>query len=224
MAAPDRRREEIVQTISYAGAINVGELAARFEVTASTIRRDLAALHARGRLARTYGGAIGITAHPEESLRERTHEGHDEKRAIARWAAAQIHPGERLLLDAGSSIAALARELRFAHDLQIATVGLTVLDILADSIGIQLDGLGGHIRPLSQSFLGPLTEAALERLTFDRLFLSADGVTAARGVSQALMKQVVQNGVRGIHLSGLEWMNGAWGPAAWWRGLPSLVG
>ena len=57
-----------------------------------------------------------------------------------------------------------------------------------------------------------------------RISAHAASQAAARGVSQALMKQVVQNGVRGIHLSGLEWMNGAWGPAAWWRGLPSLVG
>ena len=46
----------------------------QFEVTASTIRRDLALLNGQGRLARTYGGAMALGAHPEASLRQRTGE------------------------------------------------------------------------------------------------------------------------------------------------------
>ncbi|MFE0951600.1 DeoR/GlpR transcriptional regulator, partial [Streptomyces mutabilis] len=36
---------------------------------------------------------------------------------------------------------------------------------------------------------GPLTEAALERMTFDRVFLSADGVTADGGICEADLRQ-----------------------------------
>ncbi|MHB1170908.1 MAG: DeoR/GlpR family DNA-binding transcription regulator [Lacisediminihabitans sp.] len=189
MASSDNRREEIVRLATTAGMANVEDLSTRFGVTASTIRRDLALLDARGRLARTYGGAIGLPAHPEASLRQRTAEAHDEKRAIGRWVAAQVQPGESLLLDGGSSVAAAAHELRFASDLRVATVGLTVLEELADAEGIEMDCLGGRMRQLSQSFLGPLTEAALERMTFDRAFLGADSVTADRGICEADLEQ-----------------------------------
>jgi hypothetical protein len=73
----------------------------RFEVT--TIRRDLALLNGQGRLARTYGGAMAMGAHPEASLRQRTGEAFEQKHAIARWAASVIVPGENILLDAGST-------------------------------------------------------------------------------------------------------------------------
>ncbi|MGW4234896.1 DeoR/GlpR family DNA-binding transcription regulator [Streptomyces sp. NPDC004980] len=160
-----------------------------FGVTASTIRRDLARLTADGRLARTYGGAMALNAHPEAPLRQRSGEAHAQKRAIARWAAAQVQPGETLLLDAGSTIGALAHELRTAQDLTVATTGLTVLHELADVESVHVECLGGTLRPLSQAFVGPLTEAALERMTFDRVFLSADGVTADGGICEADLRQ-----------------------------------
>ncbi|MFJ2256932.1 DeoR/GlpR family DNA-binding transcription regulator [Streptomyces sp. NPDC087844] len=160
-----------------------------FGVTASTIRRDLARLTADGRLARTYGGALALNAHPEASLRQRTTEAYAHKRAIARWAAAQVQPGETVLLDAGSTVGGLARELRTAKDLTVATTGLTALHELADVEGVHVECLGGTLRPLSQAFVGPLTEAALERMTFDRVFLSTDGVTADGGICEADLRQ-----------------------------------
>jgi len=71
-------------------------------------------------------------------------EAYEEKQAIARRGAAQVKPGESLLLDAGSTVAAVARKLRSAKDLRVASVGLTVLEELADAEGIQLDCLGGE--------------------------------------------------------------------------------
>ncbi len=189
MTSSERRREAIVRLATRLGTANVEEMSAEFGVTASTIRRDLAALHAQGKLSRTYGGALGLVAHPESSLGQRMGEAQEQKRAIARWAAAQVAPGESLLLDAGSTVAAVARELRSVGDLRVASVGLAVLAELADVDGIQLDSLGGRVRKVSQSFLGPLTEAALERMTFDRLFLGADGVMAGKGICEADLEQ-----------------------------------
>ena len=112
MLSANARREEIYHLAVTTGLASVEELSARFEVTASTIRRDLALLNGQGRLARTYGGAMALGAHPEASLRQRTGEAFEQKHAIARWAASVIRPGENILLDAGSTVGALAHELR----------------------------------------------------------------------------------------------------------------
>lgn len=183
------RRDQIVHLATTTGLASVEELSRAFGVTASTIRRDLAQLTAAGRLARTYGGAMALVAHPEASLRQRTGEAFEAKRAIARWAAGQIRTGETVLLDAGSTVGALAHELRTAGDLTVATTGLTALQELSDVDDVRVECLGGTLRPLSQSFVGPLTEAALERMTFDRVFLGADGVTARHGLCEADLRQ-----------------------------------
>src|SRR5699024_3371253 len=107
----ERRREEIVARAAEMGLASVDDLAARFNVTASTIRRDLALLSRSGQLARTYGGAIAPGDGAETSLLQREQEGFDAKSAIARWAADQIRAQESILLDAGSTVALLARRL-----------------------------------------------------------------------------------------------------------------
>jgi DeoR/GlpR family transcriptional regulator of sugar metabolism len=183
------RRSEILRLATTTGLATVEELAARFDVTASTIRRDLALLTSQGRLTRTLGGAIAPNAHPEASLRQRTGEAFEAKRGIARWAAAQIRPGETVLLDAGSTVGALAHELRAASALTVVTTGLTVLNELADVDAVHVECLGGTLRHLSQGFVGPLAEAALEKMTFDRAFLGADGVTPDGGICEADLQQ-----------------------------------
>lgn len=165
------------------------ELSARFGVTASTIRRDLAQLESDGQLARTYGGVMPLVAHPEASLRQRLGEAFEAKRAIATWAAARIGTGETILLDSGSTTGALAHELRPAHDLTVATTGLTALQELVNAEHVRVECLGGTLRHLSQGFIGPLTEDALARMTFDRVFLGADAVTAEDGICEATLEQ-----------------------------------
>ncbi|AOS61022.1 DeoR/GlpR family DNA-binding transcription regulator [Actinoalloteichus hymeniacidonis] len=182
------RRKSIVQMAS-SGLANVEELSERFGVTASTIRRDLAQLERSGALARTYGGAMALVAHPESSLRQRVGEQFDAKRGIARWAARQIGAGETVLLDAGTTTGALAHELRAAPALTVVTTGMTALQELAASDSVTVECLGGVLRPRSLGFIGPLAEAALERRTFDRVFLGADGVTAKEGICEADIRQ-----------------------------------
>ncbi len=67
----------------------------------------------------------------------------------------------------------------------MTTPGINTLQELADCEGIEVDCLCGRLRGVSQSFVGPLAEAALERMSFDRAFLGADAVTAEDGICEA---------------------------------------
>ncbi|WP_038373417.1 DeoR/GlpR family DNA-binding transcription regulator [Brachybacterium phenoliresistens] len=181
------RREEIARLAASSGPASVEELSRRFEVTPSTIRRDLSRLAEEGALARTYGGAIPLAA-GESTLRERESEAHPAKRALGAWARRQIRPGEHVLLDGGSTVGELARELAGAGPeaaLHVTALGLNALHRLEEVEGIELVSPGGAVRRSSQSFIGPITEAALSRMTFDRAYLSSDGVTAEHGLCEA---------------------------------------
>jgi DeoR/GlpR family transcriptional regulator of sugar metabolism len=184
-----QRRAAILQLASTSGLTSVEELSTTFGVTASTIRRDLAQLQSAGQLARTYGGAMALDAQHEASVRQRDGEAAEAKEAIARWAADQVRPGETILLDSGSTTTALARQLSHRRDLTIVTTAITVLHELAHATDLRVECLGGSLRRLSQGFVGPVTEAALERMTFDRAFLGADGVTAEHGICEADQEQ-----------------------------------
>jgi DeoR/GlpR family transcriptional regulator of sugar metabolism len=185
----ERRREEIVALASENGLASVEALATQFGVTASTIRRDLAHLSSEGHLARTYGGAIAPRTHVESSLREREQEGFAAKSAIAAWAAAQIGAGETIMLDAGSTTGLLARRLPALGAVTVVTASIPAIAALQGRQDVELICLGGRLRPLSLAFVGPLTELALERLTFDRLFLGTDGVSDDGAICEAELDQ-----------------------------------
>ena len=153
------RRSEILRLAKTSGLSSVDDLSTLFGVTPSTIRRDLGKLTSEGLLARTYGGAIALNAHPESSIRQRALEGFDAKRAIAKWAASQVIPGETVLLDAGTTVGAMGEFLRDTQRLTVITAGLTALEALADADDVRVECLGGTLRHLSQGFLGPLTES-----------------------------------------------------------------
>lgn len=183
------RRQEIADLAAAHGLASVEEMSARFGVTASTIRRDLAKLTEDGALARTYGGAIAVNAPLEQSLSQRSAVAQAAKAAIARWAGSQVAPGDHVLLDAGTSTAALARVLRRTTPLTVATTGISVIEALRGAEDIEVIALGGQIREMSQGFVGPLTERALELMTFDMVFLGADAVTADSGICEASLVQ-----------------------------------
>ena len=185
----EARRSEIVRLARSSGLASVDDLSAQFGVTASTIRRDLSQLTSQGLIARTYGGAIALDPHQESSLRQRALEGFDAKRAIAEWAASQVRPGETILLDAGTTVGAMGEFLREIDDITVIAAGLTALESLADADSVRVECIGGTLRHLSQGFVGPLAEATLQRVTFDRAFLGADAVTADLGICEAELEQ-----------------------------------
>ncbi|MET3706416.1 DeoR/GlpR family transcriptional regulator of sugar metabolism [Arthrobacter sp. UYEF6] len=127
-------------------------------------------------------------------MRQRTGEAFEQKQAIARRAASVIRPGEHILLDAGSAVGALAHELRGFDRLSVTTPGVNTMQQLPESDGIEVDCLGGPLRTLSQSFAGPLAEAALERMSFDRVFLGADPAQVQKFRVQGLRFQVAAAG------------------------------
>lgn len=170
---------------------SVEELVIALGVSEATIRRDLTTLANERRLVRTYGGATALIGshEPEASLDERKSAQRDQKEAIARAAAAHVHDGDTVLLDGGTTCAALARHLGSRLDLKVVTNNLLALMTLANAPGVHLTLIGGDLRTSSMSTLGPLAELSLSRLSVDKAFLGADGVVAEFGLCEATAEQ-----------------------------------
>lgn len=186
MRARDRRAE--IAAILRSRPASVEELAERYDVSPSTIRRDLAHLSGSGEVIRTYGGALAA-APGEQSVHEREHLALPQKAAIARAAERYVQPGQVLLLDAGTTVGALASRLADRQGLTVVTNGLTTMHALEDAGGVELIVLGGTVRHVSLGMIGPLAEAALAGITADVAFLGADAVSADRGISEGTAEQ-----------------------------------
>lgn len=176
------RRRAIVDLLSEQGEVSVDRLAARFETSEVTIRKDLSALESNGLLLRRYGGAVPA---PSEMIAPVTTEKVSKrKRAMAEQAAGLIHDHNRLIIDSGTTTAALLPELSRKQGLVVMTNALDVANALRELENEPtLLMTGGTWDPHSEGFQGQLAEQVLRAYNFDQLFIGADGLDLARGTT-----------------------------------------
>ena len=174
---PSQRHRSILGTVLASGSARVSELARELDVTEETIRRDLRRMDAEGLLRKTHGGAVAPETDPDADLPwAQRHAAHrEQKRAIARAAAATIEPGEVIALDPSTTACHLARALP-DRPLTVVTNSMIVATALADKPRIEVICTGGTLDPEAMAFFGLAMSAALERLRVGRLFFSCKGV------------------------------------------------
>jgi DeoR/GlpR family transcriptional regulator of sugar metabolism len=202
MNARDRRRE--ISRLLQEKPVNVDELAVVFSVSASTIRRDLDTMTRDGDIVRTYGGAQTVSG-PERSLREREAIAVEQKAAIGRLAGTFVPDGAVAVLDAGTTVGALARNLVYREGITVVTNGLTTTNALEHTTGVELIVVGGRLRHISSGFVGPFAERVMADVSADVAFLGADGVSAEHGLceetpEQASLKRVMVERARELYV------------------------
>lgn len=182
----EERQQAIAGLVTQRGRVAVTAVAERFGVTTETVRRDLAALERAGMLRRVHGGAVptGALTVVEPGLGERRGTRTEQKRRIAA-AALDLVPSldGSLILDGGSSTAALAEVLPADRRLLVVTNSVPISARLSGAPGIALHVLGGRVRGITQSAVGESTVRALQDLRVDVVFLGANGVSGVHGFS-----------------------------------------
>lgn len=108
----NNRQRKIVELISQKGNVTVDELAATFNVSKMTIRRDLEKLQDENLVKRTHGGALvnKVLLH-EMAYHEKREENLPIKRCIAKEAIKLIEPSKTIYLDAGTTTYEIAVNL-----------------------------------------------------------------------------------------------------------------
>ena len=178
-----QRRHAIVTLLAERGELSVDWLAREFDTSEVTIRKDLAELERNGLLLRRYGGAIPV---PQELVADvpEAEQVSKRKQAIARAAAELIRDHNRIIIDSGSTTAALIPELGKRRGLVVMTNSLAVAAALRELENEPtLLMTGGTWDPHSEAFQGQVAEQVLRSYDFDQLFIGAAGVDPLRGTT-----------------------------------------
>ena len=175
-----QRRHTIMQLLQEQGEVSVDQLVQLFDISEVTIRKDLSALETNGFLLRKYGGAILM---PKEIMDENeNNELTKRKFVIAKAAAERIRDHNRIIVDSGSTTAALIKQLNLKQGLVVMTNSLSVAtELRALENEPTLLMTGGTWDTRSESFQGKVAEQVLRSYDFDQLFIGADGIDLARG-------------------------------------------
>lgn len=177
-----QRRRAIIDMLDEAGEVSVETLAQHFGTSEVTVRKDLSALEDNGLLMRRYGGAVPV---PQELIADPGAEKVSErKKALAVAAAELIRDHNRVIIDSGSTTAALLPELSHKQGLVVMTNSLNIANALRELENEPtLLMTGGTWDPQSEGFQGQLAEQVLRSYNFDQLFIGADGLDLERGTT-----------------------------------------
>jgi DeoR family transcriptional regulator of aga operon len=182
------RQERITGLVQESGFVRAADLARRFRVSTVTIRSDLQALEARGKLRRIRGGAVPAGVVPAEQPFETSElDLAAEKAHIGELAAREVASGETVLLDVGTTTTAVARALLARTDLRDITVFTNALSVALEleraHPRITVVVTGGTLRPLQHSLVNPMATDLLSKLHASIGFIGCNGVDARAGVT-----------------------------------------
>jgi len=160
-----------------------------------SIRRDLRDLAAAGHCQRVYGGAV-LSSRALVDYRSRADVEPESKRRIARRAALLINPGDRVILDGGTTTLAVARALPADLQATVITHSPTIAAALVDHPTVEILLLGGRIYKHSAVACGAGAAEAARAITADLFLLGVTGVHAEHGLTtgdaeEAAMKRTL---------------------------------
>jgi DeoR/GlpR family transcriptional regulator of sugar metabolism len=163
MKPTEDRYQAILRLVAAKGRVSIAELTRQLKVSEMTIRRDLAALDAEGAVRRVRGGAVPVD--------------------IAAATAKLISDGETVIVDGGTTGAAIAEEL-MGRDITVCTPSLRVADVLSGSSTVRLMIPGGIVRPGERTLIGPAALRIFEDHRFDVYIMTVSGIHVTAGLTE----------------------------------------
>ena len=200
-----RRRQRLGLIVDSRRAVRLDELSAALGVSQATVRRDLDALAATGRLRRVHGGAVAVDERLDEpQFDAKAGAAAAEKLRIGARAVELLEPDDTVYLDSGSTVLAAARLLHGWSRLTVVTNSLPAAVELAGR-GPRLIVIGGELRTTSRALVGPLTRLVLEDLHVDRALMGTFALSLEDGLtttdpSEGYTKQLVLRRTREVIL------------------------
>jgi DeoR/GlpR family transcriptional regulator of sugar metabolism len=189
------RRDLLLRRLEAEGKLVARDLAAELGVSEDSVRRDLRDLAAAGLCQRVYGGAVPVSRALADYAARASVEPESKQRVAAR-AATLISPGDRVILDGGTTTLALVRALPPNLTATVITHSPTIAAALVDHPGIEILLLGGRIYKHSAVACGAATAEAAAGISADAFFLGVTGVHPEAGLTtgdadEAAMKRTL---------------------------------
>lgn len=181
---PAERQQRILEILRENFTIRVSRLSEILGVSEMTIRRDLDVLEKRGLVERTHGGAVFRQERVagKFQFKNAIKENLNEKKQIARRAAAMIAPHDTIYIGEGTGAAMIVRYMEPALPCSIFTNNLGII-AEANDIAAEIVVLGGSYDSATHSLAGPLTMEMIRQVNATKVFLGADGLSLSAGMT-----------------------------------------
>jgi DeoR family fructose operon transcriptional repressor len=177
----EERLEEIVRRLRERGTLAVDDVAQGFNVSHDTVRRDFNRLAGTNGIRRTHGGIFLERVAPDSTLAERALEAAQEKRAIARRAAEQVHDGETIVVDAGTTTGLMVDYIE-AKEVTLITYSVEIAARAIRRSNLTVYIAGGMVRASTGGAVGDDALRMIRSLQASTAFIGANGFSLEHGL------------------------------------------
>ena len=174
------RQKFLMELLMKEGQADINSLVEKLQVSADTVRRDLAELEKKGLAQKNHGGAVALNL-SVMSRTERSALIPDIKLNLGRLVAEKIPAGSTIFLDVGSTLLGIATLL--TGPMKVITSSLDIAYCLSDKPEIELILLGGKWDVQQRLFSGGATLMLLEKYRADIAILGACALHAKFGLT-----------------------------------------
>ncbi len=160
--------------------LSVTKISELLGVSAVTVRSDLTSMEEKGFILRTRGGALPVF-HPDILQSQRQKQ--EEKNRIARAAAEMVEEGDAIMIDDGTTTSLVLKYLMGKRNIHVVTNSTLALTYARVNPTLHLTVIGGEFKPSSESLVGPVSLAHLERYHVKYAFVGTGGFSAGTGMT-----------------------------------------
>lgn len=161
-------------------AVTIREMSQELSISEATVRRDLDELQRQGKLKRQHGGAVlnsmlhTITETTDWTINEKAMMNIEGKRKACEMAANEVHDGNSIYIDGGSTMIFLIPYLKNKR-VHIVTPNIRFVRSLGQSLcNVQI--IGGTYEPFFDMTIGSKATQATTEFRYDVAFFGAGGI------------------------------------------------
>jgi DeoR/GlpR family transcriptional regulator of sugar metabolism len=189
------RRDLLLERLRVDGKLVAKDVAHELGLSEDSVRRDLRELASAGLCQRVYGGALPVSPAIAD-IATRSNVEPISKQRIAARAAELVVPDCTVILDGGTTTAAVVAALPINLSCTVITHSPTIATALLDHPGIDVFLLGGRLFKHSAVACGSVAVEATRDISADLFLLGVTGVHPAEGLTtgdaeEAAMKRAL---------------------------------
>ena len=170
-----KRLNNIVEYVRAYDLCTYEDLCKQFDVSISTIRRDIDELDKQGKIEKVFGG-IRLSEQSIKDANEATLFKYDyERDKIAKAASELVQDGDIIMLGSGSTVAHMVKYLKNKKGITLVTNNLAVLNETL-KCDFNVVSIGGNLDKKIMSFVGLNSSKQISELNANKCFLSCNGV------------------------------------------------
>ena len=171
------RQQSILKYLQEHHSAKIAQIASAIYTSEASVRRDLAALEAKGLVERVYGGVV-LSQFKNDVIPPEVRDSANSaaKEAIALEAASLIRDGDTVFFDSSSTVRRICPHIKKRKNLKVITNNLRICKELQDT-DITVYVTGGEYFKKRHCFLGPYAERFLAGVNVDSVFFSCKALS-----------------------------------------------